>query len=180
MVYSNFSHVPYSKAEVKNRGNLNCSYDSAMETFKNDYPYTHMNSKPEDIAPLTNIAQASMLPKLDVPFHKTRRHFKNFGNIRHTNVWDCDPEPANRAAGLATPTSAYNIINGQHGVRDKYALLLRQNNGNVPNNINASISADFIQLPKFIRKKFQFQNERLSTSIYHQNQAHNKSSSIFY
>ena len=135
-----FARAPCSKAEAKHRIVPN-------EMNKSVLP------------PLT------FFSALDIPFHKTRRHFKNLGYIKAANIWEYDTQPRLPAAGLPCKVPAFNIING---------VCKHQREA-------CNKSMDFAQLPGFLKEKYvtPFPLDRLSNSMLYRNRVHNQRSNIF-
>ncbi|MDR3548289.1 MAG: hypothetical protein P4M11_08520 [Candidatus Pacebacteria bacterium] len=145
--YAEYARSPYSKNEAKKR--LSASFNNE-ET-----------SEVQDEAEMPR--EARVFPMLDIPFHKTRRHFRNVLRMNHTNIWDCDPAPRLRAAGVPNQVPAFDIISGISRSRD------------------LDRSADVVQLPEFFRPKYEAPGkcERLVDSTRCRVRARNQRSNVF-
>lgn len=98
--YFGLARIPYSKGEAKTDNLLDTSLRSEGI----------LKSQVWDEKQKLN--QSLVFPILDIPHHKTRRHFKNTRYMCHANLWEYDPEPEIRAAGRPYQSPTYNIING--------------------------------------------------------------------
>lgn len=132
--YFAVARIPLSKQEAKERQSLDCSYQTS-----NGMDWMDINK-----------ADQSFFPILEIPYHKTRRHFKNIRYIQHSNVWDYDPEPSVIAAGRPYKANVYNLINGK-----------------VTTDINAT-SIEPHAPPDFLREKYirQFPINRMPDSFF--------------
>ena len=113
---------------------LNSSAAININPDKNNNEYTLL---PTLVEPRKDFRSQSVL---EVPYHQTRRHFKNVGSVRHANVWQYDPIPDEKAAGMTSKSPAYNIINGARSVQGDLT----------------SLAPQLRRLPDFLKNKYQY------------------------
>jgi len=160
-LYSRKKSVPISKAiqQVYENPETPRNMNNSTENIWTTPSYARVPySKLETLRYGINSLENKFFEKLDHPTHQTRRHFRCAGTINNTNMWEYDPRPEIRAAGIAARTPAYNIIDGRpRGILNK--------------------SFEISQ----VRNKCEvlpFLKDRDNSAIYQRNRMHNQSSIV--
>ena len=82
-----------------------------MSSFYSERNSNFGGTSSNDLAAI--IEEQNLYPKIDVPFHNTRRHYRSVAQLKDAGIARYDPVPKDKSAGLPNRAMNYNPINGQ-------------------------------------------------------------------